>query len=343
MAYYTGVVFECFDRRGELRAICGGGRYDALMSLYGAEQEVPACGFGFGDCVIIELLKDLNKLPNTAKQVDFCVAAYNADMQSTAMRVAAAIREGGCSADVLLEPKKKIASAFEYADKVGADNIVFVAPDEWAKGVVAVKDLRASADAAAKQVEVRVVDLGIIKEVLARSQADVSSDMARLNVADVTPLQSDVQPEGTASGAEAGACSTCPTDGHVLHVNVASVNIKKIDLKAYGIETAICQVCLECEGQKAQTKELRGLDPTFEEHFYFKISDPATVKVTAYFLCGGKKIGDTQTYPLDKLLQGKSTFKAVIVPGGKADMLFKATNFGDAEAPKDDDGFMDFL
>jgi histidyl-tRNA synthetase len=52
---------------------------------------------------------------------------------------------------VLLEPKKKIASAFEYADKVGADNIVFVAPDEWAKGVVAVKDLRASADAAAKQ------------------------------------------------------------------------------------------------------------------------------------------------------------------------------------------------
>jgi hypothetical protein len=31
------------------------------------------------------------------------------------------------------------------------------------------------------------------------------------------------------------------------------------------------------------------------------------------------------------------------VPGGKADMLFSATNFGDAEAPKDDDGFMDFL
>ena len=92
------------------------------------------------------------------------------------------------------------------------------------------------------QVEVRVVDLGIIKEVLARSQADVSSDMARLNVADVTPLQSDVQTEGTAGGAEAGACSTCPTDGHVLHINVASVNIKKIDLKAYGIETAICQV-----------------------------------------------------------------------------------------------------
>lgn len=69
LAYYTGVVFECFDRRGELRAICGGGRYDRLLSLYGSQTEVPACGFGFGDCVIIELLKDLGKMPVLDKQV----------------------------------------------------------------------------------------------------------------------------------------------------------------------------------------------------------------------------------------------------------------------------------
>jgi len=69
LAYYTGVVFECFDRRGELRAICGGGRYDRLLSLYGAETTVPACGFGFGDCVIIELLKDLDKMPVLEKTV----------------------------------------------------------------------------------------------------------------------------------------------------------------------------------------------------------------------------------------------------------------------------------
>ena len=58
LAYYTGVVFEGFDRAGELRAICGGGRYDRLLSLYGAVSEVPAVGFGFGDCVVVELLKD---------------------------------------------------------------------------------------------------------------------------------------------------------------------------------------------------------------------------------------------------------------------------------------------
>ena len=69
LAYYTGVVFEVFDRRGELRAICGGGRYDRLLSLYGAETVVPACGFGFGDCVIVELLKDLGKMPVLDKTV----------------------------------------------------------------------------------------------------------------------------------------------------------------------------------------------------------------------------------------------------------------------------------
>jgi histidyl-tRNA synthetase len=57
LAYYTGVVFEAFDRRGLLRAIAGGGRYDRLLSLYGSPVEVPCCGFGFGDCVIEELLK----------------------------------------------------------------------------------------------------------------------------------------------------------------------------------------------------------------------------------------------------------------------------------------------
>lgn len=53
LAYYTGIVFECFDRQGVLRAIAGGGRYDKLLSLYGSPKEVPACGFGFGDCVIL--------------------------------------------------------------------------------------------------------------------------------------------------------------------------------------------------------------------------------------------------------------------------------------------------
>ncbi|XP_027350749.1 histidine--tRNA ligase, chloroplastic/mitochondrial-like isoform X3 [Abrus precatorius] len=54
LAYYTGIVFEGFDREGKLRAICGGGRYDHLFSTFGAD-DIAACGFGFGDAVIVEV------------------------------------------------------------------------------------------------------------------------------------------------------------------------------------------------------------------------------------------------------------------------------------------------
>ncbi|GMP40636.1 hypothetical protein CsSME_00011003 [Camellia sinensis var. sinensis] len=54
LAYYTGTVFEGFDREGKQRAICGGGRYDRLLSTFGGD-DIPACGFGFGDAVIIEV------------------------------------------------------------------------------------------------------------------------------------------------------------------------------------------------------------------------------------------------------------------------------------------------
>jgi histidyl-tRNA synthetase len=64
----TGIVFEGFDRAGQLRAICGGGRYDKLLGTFGGEDQ-PCAGFGFGDAVIVELLKDKGLLPATEQQV----------------------------------------------------------------------------------------------------------------------------------------------------------------------------------------------------------------------------------------------------------------------------------
>lgn len=65
---FSGIVFEAFDRSGTLRAICGGGRYDKLLGTFGGEN-VPCAGFGFGDAVIVELLKDKQKLPEFPHQV----------------------------------------------------------------------------------------------------------------------------------------------------------------------------------------------------------------------------------------------------------------------------------
>jgi histidyl-tRNA synthetase len=142
LAYYTGVVFEGFDKAGVLRAICGGGRYDRLLSLYGSPVEMPCVGFGFGDCVVMELLKEKGVVPELPQNVDFVVAAFDASMMGNAMSVARQLRLAGKSVDIFTEPGKKVAKAFNYADRVGAIRVAFVAPGEWAKGLVRIKDLR---------------------------------------------------------------------------------------------------------------------------------------------------------------------------------------------------------
>lgn len=67
---FVGIVFEAFDRSGTLRAICGGGRYDQLLGTFGGENQ-PCVGFGFGDAVIMELLKEKNLVPELNHKAHF--------------------------------------------------------------------------------------------------------------------------------------------------------------------------------------------------------------------------------------------------------------------------------
>jgi len=139
LAYYTGVVFEAFDRGATLRAICGGGRYDRLLSTFGG-NDIPACGFGFGDVVIVELLKDKGLLPELTPDVDDVVFAFSETLRPAAMGIASRLRAAGRSVDLVME-KKKAKWAFKHADRSGAKRMILVAPDEWARGAVTVKDL----------------------------------------------------------------------------------------------------------------------------------------------------------------------------------------------------------
>lgn len=157
LAYYTGVVWEAFDRKGELRAIMGGGRYDRLLELYGGENcKIPCCGFGFGDCVIVELLKETGKLPDFSKPsgVDYVVCSYSPDLYGAAAGIANSLRQCGWTVDLMPTPKKKVANSFKHADQTGARRMVFVAPDEVAKGVVRVKDLRTKDEATGEGLQV---------------------------------------------------------------------------------------------------------------------------------------------------------------------------------------------
>ena len=164
LAYYTGVVFEAFDRKGELRAICGGGRYDRLAELYGGEKcQIPFCGFGFGDCVVVELLKDYGLMPDASPSVDVVVAPFDATMQPHALKVASSLRKAGLSVDAALTACKA-RKAFDLANRQGARLVAFVAPGEWARGLVRVKDMSVKDPATGEglQVDVPFADLSSV-------------------------------------------------------------------------------------------------------------------------------------------------------------------------------------
>ena len=92
LAYYTGAVWEVYDRKGEFRAIFGGGRYDRLLGDVGGHS-MPACGFACGDAVLGLLLKARGLEPETEAAAQYFVAAAEADNAPDVLQVARHLRE----------------------------------------------------------------------------------------------------------------------------------------------------------------------------------------------------------------------------------------------------------
>jgi histidyl-tRNA synthetase len=141
LAYYTGIVFEIFDRRGELRAVCGGGRYDGLLAAAGG-PDLPALGFGMGDVVLTELLRDRGLLRPELARLDYWVAA-DADDDDSALAVtsiAGQLRRAGRSAEYAFR-WSSLARQLKAASGALARRAVIVKQDAAATGMVTVKDL----------------------------------------------------------------------------------------------------------------------------------------------------------------------------------------------------------
>ncbi len=105
LAYYTGIVFELFDAKGELRAICGGGRYDTLLQSLGG-VDLPALGFGMGDVVLAELLRDRGLSQSKTEGPQVWVAAETSERARDVRRAATALRHGGVSVEYALRDQQ---------------------------------------------------------------------------------------------------------------------------------------------------------------------------------------------------------------------------------------------
>jgi histidyl-tRNA synthetase len=139
LAYYTGVVFEIFDRSRSMRAVAGGGRYDQLTEKVGGPA-LPATGFGMGDVVLSDLLQELGLVPKEPPRLDAYVVPIGPEMVGPARRVVRLLRDAGQSAEAPYAPLK-VGRALKAADLAGATRAYLVGPREWAQGRVKVKVL----------------------------------------------------------------------------------------------------------------------------------------------------------------------------------------------------------
>lgn len=153
LAYYTGIVWEIHDRKGELRAIAGGGRYDNLLKLVSG-VDLPALGFGMGDVVLGELLKDRGLLPAYATGLDCYVVITDETLRPAALKLAHDLRDAGIAVEYSLAPAK-VGKQFEAAAKSGARYAVTVGPEEWAAGEVKVKKLADGTESRVKMAELK--------------------------------------------------------------------------------------------------------------------------------------------------------------------------------------------
>jgi len=153
LAYYTGVVFEAWDRVGEFRAILGGGRYDNLLEAVGG-QPLGAVGFAMGDVVIGLILEQFGLKPDLRPSpTRALVTVFSPDLLSASARVAAQLRAAGVNTELYPEAAR-LDRQLKYANAFAIPFVVIVGPDEAASGRATVKNLATGEQTTVSQNEV---------------------------------------------------------------------------------------------------------------------------------------------------------------------------------------------
>jgi histidyl-tRNA synthetase len=137
LAYYTGIVFEVFDRAGKFRAIAGGGRYDNLIGqLSDGTVSLPALGFAMGDVVLGELIHDIPRVCQIMekaivndRKIDIYVVIAKEERRADALKQIQQLRDRGFLVDYPLAPTK-VGRQFQAAEEAGASLAVLYG-DEW--------------------------------------------------------------------------------------------------------------------------------------------------------------------------------------------------------------------
>jgi histidyl-tRNA synthetase len=140
LAYYTGIVFEVHDAVGDLRAICGGGRYDNLLADFGGPA-ISATGMGMGDCVLEILLREKGLLDKKVpkRQIDYFVACIG-DIGNEAWRIISKLRSTGYSANISYK-MGSLSKQLKEASVQNAKKCIIIGEEELKEGKIGIKDM----------------------------------------------------------------------------------------------------------------------------------------------------------------------------------------------------------
>ena len=140
LSYYTGAVFEINSPEKQHRAICGGGRYDSLLSTYGGKS-VPAVGFGFGDVVVLDVLRELERFPELTRTLDYTIIPFDNEQVGIALKIANELRSKGATVDCNFSMKKMKKSLHE-ANESGTKFAILLFPEELKQEKVVIRDMQ---------------------------------------------------------------------------------------------------------------------------------------------------------------------------------------------------------
>jgi histidyl-tRNA synthetase len=138
LAYYTGTVFEIYDKEEKFRSIAGGGRYDNMIELFKGEP-TPATGFGLGYSTLRLLLKEKNRLPKPELESDYYIAIVDESSKKKAFEIANSLRKK-YKVDIDLM-QRNLGNQFKYANTIKAKKVIVIGPDEIKTGKIKVKDM----------------------------------------------------------------------------------------------------------------------------------------------------------------------------------------------------------
>jgi len=137
LSYYTGTVFEIYDKQEKFRALCGGGRYDKMIETFGGDA-TPAIGFGMGWSTVFLFLKELNLLPESDLGPDYFIAVI--DEEKEALKIAQKLRKKYSVVVNLV--KRNLGNQIKFANNINAKNVIVVGSQEIKTGEFKVKELK---------------------------------------------------------------------------------------------------------------------------------------------------------------------------------------------------------